>query len=117
MLTAPPSNADEAIAALLASPDLAPLIAAHRQIDPRPPRHAPWPKGLDPRLVTALRGRGIEALYTHQAAAYEAASAKRSTTVLFGGVPSAGSASNPATRTSAPCFSRNGLSRGRYSAR
>jgi DEAD/DEAH box helicase domain-containing protein len=82
MLTAPPSNADEAIAALLASPDLAPLIAAHRQIEPRPPRHAPWPKGLDPRLITALRGRGIEALYTHQAAAFDAASCGRNVVVV-----------------------------------
>ena len=42
MLTAPPSNADEAIAALLASPDISPLIAAHRVLEPRAPRHAPW---------------------------------------------------------------------------
>ena len=55
MLTAPPSNADEAIAALLASPDIAPLIAAHRVLEPRAPRHAPWPNGVDPRLVDALR--------------------------------------------------------------
>ena len=82
MLTAPPSNADEAIAALLASPEMAPLIAAHRVIEPRPPRHAPWPKGADPRLVEALRGRGIEALYTHQAAAYEAAAAHRNVVVV-----------------------------------
>jgi DEAD/DEAH box helicase domain-containing protein len=75
MLTAPPSNADDAIAALLADSSLASLITAHREIAPRPPRHAPWPAALDPRLVGALRGRGIEALYTHQAAAYAAASA------------------------------------------
>jgi DEAD/DEAH box helicase domain-containing protein len=82
MLTAPPSNADETIAALLASPDFAPLIAAHRVIEPRPPRHAPWPEGLDPRLVDALRSRGIEAPFTHQAAAYEAASAGRNVVVV-----------------------------------
>lgn len=82
MLTAPPSNADEAIAALLASPDLAPLVAAHRELPPRPPRHAPWPAGIDGRLVEGLRGRGIEALYTHQAAAFEAASAGRNVVVV-----------------------------------
>jgi DEAD/DEAH box helicase domain-containing protein len=82
MLTAPPSSADEAIAALLASPELGPLVAAHRQLDPRPPRHAPWPEGLDPRLVAALRRRGIEAPYTHQAAAYEAATAGRNVVVV-----------------------------------
>ena len=78
MLTAPLSNADEAIAALLASREFAPLVTAHRELAPRPPRHAPWPKELDPRLVDGLRGRGIEAPYTHQAAAYAAASAGRS---------------------------------------
>lgn len=82
MLTAPPSNADEAIAALLASPDLSPLVAAHRELPPRPPRHAPWPKGIDPRLVGGLRARGIEALYTHQSAAFEAASAGRNVVVV-----------------------------------
>lgn len=82
MLTAPPSNADEAIAALLASPELAPLIAAHRELEPRPPRHAPWPEGVDPRLVGALRSRGIDALYTHQAAAYGAASTGRNVVVV-----------------------------------
>src|ERR1019366_6729566 len=45
------------------------------------------------------------------------ASAKRITTVLFGGSPSAGSASKPATRSSAPYFCRNGLTPGRYSLR
>ena len=82
MLTAPPSNADQAIAMLLADPLFAPLIAAHRELDPRPPRHAPWPKGVDGRIVTALRGRGVEALYTHQAAAYDAASARRNVVVV-----------------------------------
>ena len=73
MLTAPPTDADAAIAMLLADPRLAPLVVAHREIEPRPPRHAPWPKGLDRRLVEALRATGIEAPFTHQAAAYDAA--------------------------------------------
>ena len=58
MLTAPPRNADEAIAALLASPEFAPLIAAHRELEPRAPRHAPWPAGVDPRLGTPCAGAG-----------------------------------------------------------
>ena len=73
MLTAPPTDADAAIAMLLADPRLAPLVVAHREIEPRPPRHAPWPRGIDPRLVEALRASGIDAPYTHQAAAYSAA--------------------------------------------
>ncbi len=36
-------------------------------------RTAPFPAALDARVTAALRSRGIEALYTHQAAAVEAA--------------------------------------------
>jgi DEAD/DEAH box helicase domain-containing protein len=38
----------------------------------RPARHAETPPGVDPRLLAALRRRGIERLYTHQALAAEA---------------------------------------------
>ncbi|HUH16879.1 MAG TPA: DEAD/DEAH box helicase [Methylomirabilota bacterium] len=82
MLTAPPTDAAEAIAALLADPSLAPLIVAHRELEPRPPRHAPWPESLDPRIVAALRERDVEAPYTHQAAAYMAASAGSNVVVV-----------------------------------
>ena len=40
-----------------------------RRIDERPPRYAEWPEGLDARLIEALRKRGLERPYTHQAAA------------------------------------------------
>lgn len=82
MLTAPPSNADEAIATLLADPGVARLVTAHRELEPRPPRHAPWPATLDPRIVEALRARGIEAPYTHQAAAFAAAREGRNVVVV-----------------------------------
>jgi DEAD/DEAH box helicase domain-containing protein len=82
MLTAPPGSAEEAIAALLASGELGPLIRAHRQVEPRPPRHAPWPRSVDQRLVDGLRRRGIEAPYTHQAAAYEAVAGGRNAVVV-----------------------------------
>ncbi len=36
-------------------------------------RYAPFPAALDARVVDALRRRGIDALYTHQASAIEAA--------------------------------------------
>jgi DEAD/DEAH box helicase domain-containing protein len=72
MLADRPATASDAIEALLADSGLQPLIAAHRVMEPRPPRHAPWPEGLDPRLMRALRSRGVEALYTHQAQALEA---------------------------------------------
>jgi DEAD/DEAH box helicase domain-containing protein len=82
MLTAPPQDADAAIAGLLADSAIVPLIAAHRELPPRPPRHAPWPDGIDPRIADGLRARGIEALYTHQAAAYGAATAGRNVVVV-----------------------------------
>ena len=82
MLTARPTDATEAIGALLGDPAFAPIIAAHRELAPRPPRYAPWPDGLDPRLVTALRGRGVEALYTHQAAAFGAVASRRNVVVV-----------------------------------
>jgi DEAD/DEAH box helicase domain-containing protein len=35
-------------------------------------KYCPLPDDLDPRLAAALRGRGVEQLYTHQGAAWEA---------------------------------------------
>jgi DEAD/DEAH box helicase domain-containing protein len=75
MLANRPASAEEAIDALLADPGLADLITAHRILEPRAPRHAPWPTDLDPRLTAALRSRGVEALYTHQASAFDAVTA------------------------------------------
>ncbi|HEY8772199.1 MAG TPA: DEAD/DEAH box helicase [Candidatus Limnocylindria bacterium] len=82
MLTDRPSTATDAIEALLADSALQPLVAAHRVLEPRPPRHAPWPEGLDPRLREALRSRGVEALYTHQAQALQAIRAGRNACVV-----------------------------------
>lgn len=47
-------------------------VAAWERIPPRPARTAPFPDSLDQRLVAALKSRGIESLYTHQAHAMEA---------------------------------------------
>ncbi len=52
---------------------LARRITHWRHLKPRPGRYADYPAGIEPRLVAALRERGIEQLYTHQAAAVEAA--------------------------------------------
>ncbi len=82
MLTAPPGTADDAIGALLGDPAIGRMIVAHRVIDPRPPRHAPWPEAIDPRVVAALRARGIDAPYTHQAATFEAVTAGRNAVVV-----------------------------------
>jgi DEAD/DEAH box helicase domain-containing protein len=82
MLTDRPTTPTDAIEGLLADSALQPLIAAHRVLEPRPPRHAPWPEGLDPRLRNALRSRGVEALYTHQAQALEAIRAGRNACIV-----------------------------------
>ena len=41
-------------------------------IPPREARTVPFPEGMDGRLKTVLAGRGIHALYTHQAQSLEA---------------------------------------------
>ena len=69
-LAARPQTTATAIEAWLDDRAIAPLLAAHRVLPATPPRHAPWPEGLTPRLADALRRRGISALYTHQAQAF-----------------------------------------------
>ncbi|MFN8559715.1 MAG: DEAD/DEAH box helicase [Dehalococcoidia bacterium] len=44
-----------------------------RETPPRPARYADFPVGSDPRLIDALHARGIDRLWTHQAAAAAAA--------------------------------------------
>jgi DEAD/DEAH box helicase domain-containing protein len=82
MLANRPASTEDAIAALLADPSVQPLIAAHRVLDAAPPRHAPWPADIDPRLIEALRRRSVEALYTHQAAAFDETRAGRNVIVV-----------------------------------
>jgi DEAD/DEAH box helicase domain-containing protein len=56
---------------LLTSPSTGPCITTVRQFPARPPVLAAFPGSLDPRLADALRGRGIEQLYSHQARSWE----------------------------------------------
>src|SRR3989449_718096 len=55
----------------LPRPRPAPPTPPARPSEPRPAVYAPFPSSLDPRLVEALRGRGIQQLYSHQARAFE----------------------------------------------
>ncbi|MGH2592979.1 MAG: DEAD/DEAH box helicase, partial [Anaerolineae bacterium] len=48
-------------------------VAAWERLPARAARCAPAPAALDPRLIDALRTRGIDQLYTHQGAAIESA--------------------------------------------
>ena len=52
-------------------------VTAIRRIPARPARCVSFPAAIDPRLRAALRDRGIDQLYTHQAAAIEHALARR----------------------------------------
>ncbi len=66
---------ESALHALRREPAFMRNVTAWRQMPARPARSAPLPAELDPRLAAALRGRGIDALYSHQAAAWQAAEA------------------------------------------
>lgn len=48
-------------------------VVAWERLPARPAQLAPFPAGLNPRLIELLRERGIESLYTHQAEAIAAA--------------------------------------------
>jgi DEAD/DEAH box helicase domain-containing protein len=56
---------------LLTSLETGPLITAVRHFDAKPPVFAPFPSSLDPRIVEALKARGVGQLYSHQAKAFD----------------------------------------------
>ena len=62
---------------LLASPATGSCITATRFFPPRPARWAPFPPDLDSRIADALRRRGIQEPYAHQAQAWRAARRRR----------------------------------------
>jgi DEAD/DEAH box helicase domain-containing protein len=59
-------------------------VAAWERMPARPAHYADLPAGLDPALAAALRARDLSPLYTHQAAAVEAALAGENVTVVTG---------------------------------
>ncbi len=65
-------------------PSIVSNIAAWRTFPPQPAQFAPFPAGLHPALVDALRARGISALYTHQATAWQRAQAGQHLVVVTG---------------------------------
>src|SRR6185437_2582905 len=68
-----PTGLDGVVSGWLASGYVRPCLTADRTLPPRPARLAPFPESLEAPLAAALRARGIEQLYEHQARAYEAA--------------------------------------------
>ncbi|MDR0582948.1 MAG: DEAD/DEAH box helicase [Treponema sp.] len=61
----------ESLEKILESPEFAPNIVVNRLLPAEEGAFAPFPPDLDPRIAGALRRRGIERLYTHQAEVWE----------------------------------------------
>jgi DEAD/DEAH box helicase domain-containing protein len=67
---------------ILESPEFAPHIAENRLLPATEGSYAPFPPGLDSRLAEALRRRGLDQLYTHQAEVWERVMEGRNVTVV-----------------------------------
>src|SRR3990172_12127571 len=63
-------------------PELGRNFATWHHLPASPPDPVPYPASLDRRLAEALRGRGIDALYRHQAEAVEAALSGEHTVIV-----------------------------------
>jgi len=72
MRTYAPASTDAVLARLLEEPSLARGVVHHEVIPARDAAFGDMPAALDPRIVEALRSRGIERLYTHQVEAVTA---------------------------------------------
>lgn len=57
-------------------------VTAVHTLPPREAEYADWPKALHPRLVEAMKARGIDRLYAHQAEAIDHALAHRHVVVV-----------------------------------
>jgi DEAD/DEAH box helicase domain-containing protein len=74
----------DALERIRLDPALMNNIAAWERFPARPASYADFPPALDERLVAALRQTGASPLYTHQAAAVEAALAGENVVVVTG---------------------------------
>ncbi len=63
-------------------PGLRGCIVAHRVLPATDPVYAPLPDGLEPTLIPALAGRGVQQLYSHQRAAYDSIQAGKNTVIV-----------------------------------
>ena len=77
-----PAPVEAVLDGLLDEPSLASGVLHHEVIPARPALTEAIPDWLDPRIRRGLAGRGIEALYTHQAEAIEAVRAGRDIVVV-----------------------------------
>ncbi|MEN8763378.1 MAG: DEAD/DEAH box helicase, partial [Thiogranum sp.] len=77
----PAADPAEALAARLRS-QYAARITGELVVPARHGQYTALPDGLDARLARALAGRGVERLYTHQAAAWESVQSGRHTVIV-----------------------------------
>src|SRR5438093_12542507 len=75
-------NLDQLVDRLQHDPAFIRNVTAWRYAPPREAQYAGWPNGLDPLLVAALQQRGVRQLYTHQAAAVDAALRGQDVTIV-----------------------------------
>ncbi|HEX7056451.1 MAG TPA: DEAD/DEAH box helicase [Bacilli bacterium] len=69
------SSMEEMLAVIKNSPEIMENVTHWRTIPARAARMAEFPDGMPEKLREALRAKGIEQLYTHQATAYQAVAA------------------------------------------
>jgi DEAD/DEAH box helicase domain-containing protein len=77
-----PARVDEVLERLLDEPSMARGVTHHARIAARAADTVPIPGWLDERLVAGLAGRGVTALYRHQAEAIEAVRAGEDVVVV-----------------------------------
>jgi DEAD/DEAH box helicase domain-containing protein len=75
-------TARENLEIILKSPEFAPNIIVNRLIPAKEGIFAPFPEGLDARIVDSLKKRGIDKLYTHQTEVYTLAQAGKNVVVV-----------------------------------
>jgi DEAD/DEAH box helicase domain-containing protein len=73
---------ESALAALRQAPTLAQGFVEWRSLPAREARHAPFPLSVDDRLIRALRLRGVQQPYTHQAQAFAAVMQRQDVVVV-----------------------------------
>jgi len=67
-----PSSMTDVLDRLLEDPAIARSVVAHRVVSAEQARFAPLPAWLDPRIESGLAARGLDRLWSHQAAAADA---------------------------------------------
>ena len=75
-------NVQKNLEDILASPDFAPNIVINRLLPAQEGIFAPFPQGLDSRIVKALNNRRIDQLYIHQAEVWKHTQAGKNTVVV-----------------------------------